>query len=259
MSSTNWRIAVASVIGTSHLGTGLPCQDSSACEVVETETGPVLVAVVSDGAGSAAQSDIGSLLAAQTFSSLVKTFFAAGGHLKELSRDIACHWLSQTADVIALAAKEAGHSIRDYACTLLAAIVGEDAAAFIQIGDGAIVVSQGQDDGWSWIFWPQHGEFANTTNFIVSADATQAMDFCLTPGRIKEMAVFSDGIENLVLHQASRTVHAAFFDAMLPPVRRAASAGLNRELSDGLARYLASPTICEKTDDDKSLNSCDMP
>lgn len=252
MESDPWRVALASSIGTSHIATGSPCQDSATHQFVRTAGGTILIGVVCDGAGSAAHSDIGSWLAAQTFSEHVSLFLEQGGALQSIDRTIAEQWLLETAEALEIAAREAGHQVRDYACTLLVAVVGENSAVFIQVGDGAIVVSEGQDDGWSWVFWPQHGEFANTTNFIVSPDAVGLMDFAVSANRIEEFAIFSDGIENLVLHQASKTVHAAFFDSMFPPVR-CASAGVDLRLSERLEQYLSSPRICEKTDDDKTL------
>ena len=71
-------------------------------------------------------------------------------------------------------------ALRDYASTLLAALVGAEAAAFMQIGDGAIVIANRQSNGWAYLFWPQHGVFANTTNFVTSKDASQRMDFDLS-------------------------------------------------------------------------------
>lgn len=253
MRSAPWRIALASAIGTSHLGSGAPCQDSAAHRLLTTSEGRVLVAVVCDGAGSAAHSDVGAWLAATTFVELVEVYFDRGGALDDLSREIVCQWVEATAETIATHAEAHGHPVRSYACTLLAVIAGDATAAFIQIGDGAIVVSHGPEDGWSYVFWPQHGEFANTTNFVVSADATQVVEFDLARRRIDEFAMFSDGIENLVLHIASKTVHESFFNAMFPPVRSAPSEGLSEKLSEGLRRYLSSPIICERTDDDKTL------
>lgn len=248
-----WRIARASAIGTSHASSGAPCQDSAWHTIVTTADGPVLIAVVCDGAGSAAHSDIGSLLAAETFAELAEVFFEQGGRIAAIDRDTACRWIQEAADALSIRAEANHHSLRDYACTLLAAIVGEEAAAFVQIGDGAIVVSHGEEDGWCYLFWPQHGEFANTTNFIVSPNAAAAVEFSLAPRRIDEIALFSDGIENLVLHHASRSVHDAFFNTMFPPVRNSDVDGFDQKLSDGLARYLSSPAICERTDDDKTL------
>lgn len=246
-----WRVALASSIGTSHISAGLPCQDSAAHQFVEQDSGTVLISVVCDGAGSAAHSDVGSWLAANTFCELVALYLDSGD-VQSINRDIVGRWIIETAESIEITARESGHPVRDYACTLLAVVISENCAAFIQVGDGAIVVSEGQEDGWSWVFWPQHGEFANTTNFIVSPGVLELFEFEISNSRIEEFSIFSDGIENLVLHQATKTVHSAFFDSMFPPVR-SGSSGINSVLSEGLERYLSSPRICEKTDDDKTL------
>jgi hypothetical protein len=253
MSSAPWRIALASAVGTSHESTGAPCQDSSALTEIEGRDGPVLIAAVSDGAGSAAHSELGSALAVRTFVELVQLFFAQGRGLPDIDHVVACGWVRETADTVTSAAHASGHQPRDYSCTLLAAIVGPNHAAFTQVGDGAIVVSHGDEDGWAYVFWPQHGEYANTTNFIQSPDIDGVVAFDLAPRCITEFAIFSDGIENLVLHKAERSVHQGFFRDMIQPVRRSLVTGLDEALSDGLRRYLASRTICERTDDDKTL------
>jgi hypothetical protein len=211
------------------------------------------MAALSDGAGSAAHSDIGSALAANTLVKLVQQYFDQGGILPNIDHDLARRWIRETADTVIAAAEANGHEPRDYSCTLLAAIVGSNHAAFVQVGDGAIVVSQGDEDGWAYVFWPQHGEYANTTNFIQSPDLADVVAFDLAPRCIRELAIFSDGIENLVLHKAERAVHQGFFREMIQPVRRSAAAGLDQGLSEGLRKYLASPAICQRTDDDKTL------
>jgi hypothetical protein len=40
---------------------------------------------------------------------------------------------------------------------------------------------------------------------------------------------------------------------MFGPVRALEVEGIDTELSLGLEQYLASPTVCERTDDDKTL------
>ena len=97
------------------------------------------------------------------------------------------------------------------------------------------------------------GEFANTTYFVTDDRADERMMFELCSRRIDEVALFTDGIERLVLHEASRTVFAPFFNRMLPAVRRLAASGTDRKLSMDLEQYLNSPVICDKTDDDKTL------
>lgn len=248
-----WRLAAASAVGTSHIATGKPCQDSANCALLGPQGDQVLVVAVADGAGSASYSEVGSWLATKTLLECVEVYLEDGGSLASLEREEVLRWLSAVIDAIEATAQAQGHTSRDYACTLLAAIVAHDVAAFIQIGDGAIVVSHGEEDGWSYVFWPQHGEYANTTNFVTSTGASELIQFELAPRQIEELAIFSDGIEKLVLHDATRSVHEAFFKMMLPPVRRSSASGLDAGLSDGLSRYLSSPIVCERTDDDKTL------
>ena len=184
---------------------------------------------------------------------VARSYFGEGGVLAGLERAVVCRWMHDIADGIADTALQSGHEPRDYSCTLLAALVGSTHAAFVQIGDGAIVVSHGEEDGWSFVFWPQHGEYVNTTNFIQSPDLDNLMDFEVAPRRPCEFAVFSDGIENFVLHKAEPAVHQGFFRDMMRPVRASAATGIDEKLCDGLRRYLMSAAICERTDDDKTL------
>jgi hypothetical protein len=248
-----WRLAIGSASGTSHRATGAPCQDRAAHSFVEGPDGSVLIAIVCDGAGSAAHAEIGASLAAEAFIETVERYFTGNGRLADVNRERAADWIKTVARRLEDEASSTQSALRDYACTLLAAVVGFENAAFIQIGDGAIVVSHGPEDGWSYLFWPQHGEFANTTNFIVSPNACELMDFELALRSVREVALFSDGIENLVLHRATKSVHERFFATMFPPVRSSQSAGLDTELSASLTQYLDSPVICERTDDDKTL------
>lgn len=253
MPRPEWRFAAASAIGTSHIASGAPCQDYAHCALVGGTQPDVLIGVVCDGAGSAAHSHIGAALAAMTFANLVESHLASGQSVADLTADIARSWVLAVGDALEARAKEEQNSTRDYACTLLAVIAGPQETAFVQVGDGAIVVSHGEDDGWSYVFWPQHGEFANTTNFVVSHNADEVVEFDLASLRIDEFAIFSDGIENLVLHRASRTVHGSFFDKMMKPMRSSNASGKDDQLSRALASYLGSKAICDRTDDDKTL------
>ena len=67
------------------------------------------------------------------------------------------------------------------------------------------------------------------------------------------MAVFSDGLERLVLNFAQKQPHAPFFDRMFGPVERSERVGDDRDLKTALRRYLDTPSVNERTDDDKSL------
>src|ERR1700730_4956424 len=77
--SAPWRIVRASVVGSSHIKSGTPCQDSSLHELIDCAAkAPVLVAVISDGAGSAEQAEIGSSTTCRAFVTLVQLFIGIG-------------------------------------------------------------------------------------------------------------------------------------------------------------------------------------
>lgn len=248
-----WRFASASVTGTSHERSGAPCQDYHACRVFrEAANEGTMVIVVSDGAGSAPKSQVGSAISCQTVLEQVELFLAEGGTIGSLCEALACEWLDGVRQAIAEEARASECGMREYACTLLVAILGHDAAAFMQIGDGAIVVSDNNND-FCWVFWPARGEFANTTYFVTDKDAQDHLQFDVGPRRIQEAAVFTDGIEALVLHYATKSVHAPFFERIFTPVRTSRAAGHDVELARELESYLASPAVNSRTDDDKTL------
>lgn len=251
--SAFWRFAGASVIGTSHDHTGTECQDSHAARIF-TQDGdePVLVMAVSDGAGSATHSSTGSEIACSIVFECVELFLAEGRSIAAISEAEALAWVGQVKDELRRTADAAGHSVKDYACTLLVAIVGTTESAFVQIGDGAMVVADEQGD-WCWVFWPSRGEFANTTFFVTDESAQSSISFSAGPRRVQEVALFTDGLEALLLHYGTKTVHAPFFNTMFVPVRASNQVGEDLGLSRELADYLASPVINDRTDDDKTL------
>jgi len=219
----------------------------------------VLVASVSDGAGSASQSEFGAKLVVSAFQT---TFGAAAREepdLRFLDRSFILVWLAKVQEAIRRRAEEDGFQPRDYACTFLGTVVGDDAAGYVQIGDGAIVVADIEDDEdvYSWVFWPQHGEFANSTFFITMENAAEIIQFekCETSDsvcRVREVAMFSDGLERLVLDMTARTVHSPSLRPILDWLATTdpVSAG---QPSEVLAAYLNSPHVNRRTDDDKTL------
>lgn len=250
--SHGWRIAAASTIGTSHSKFGISCQDSHAVKLfIDRDGEDVLVVVVSDGAGSAANAEIGSRLTCKTIVDAIELYLVDGGKVDTINRGIAWSWGLRVQEAIKQQSEIDDRAPKDYACTMLVAIVASSAAAFMQIGDGAIVVSDGGE--WCWVYWPQHGEFANMTNFVTEPCAEEVFAFEQCPRKIDEFAVFSDGLERLILHEATKTVFPPFFDQMFPAVRATEGEGVDTKLSEALAAYLDSKIINNKTDDDKTL------
>ncbi len=250
--SMNWRIAASSVVGTSHLKTGARCQDSHHARIVRVGNQEFFIGLVSDGAGSATLSDIGSAKACEIFSEVIEQHLLASGGTPTLQH--AQDWLSTVQVNLQAIASSEGRQVRDYACTILGAIIGADWSTFFQIGDGAIVISvSGEDDEWCWVFWPQHGEFANTTNFLTDERAVDCMEFVTQTGYVSEIAMFTDGLENLLLQKSDRSVFSPWFNQMLPAVRALEKTGADAPLSQKLSDYLHSDTVCARSDDDKTL------
>ncbi len=252
MQEARWRAAAASVAGTSHVRAGVSCQDAAIVKIFrDSAEREVLVAVVSDGAGSASRAETGSLLACSTLVEAVEAFLEEGGAVADIAIGTVHSWLAMIQETIRGRAEDEGAVPRDYACTLIAAIVADDACAIFQVGDGAAVVPDA--DGWCWVHWPQHGEYSNTTFFVTDDGAEDNLAFDLCPVRVDEIALFTDGIENLVLQKATKSVFAHFFDGMMPAVRALEAPGLDAALSDSLGKYLESSAVCARTDDDKTL------
>ncbi len=243
-----WRTAYASAAGTSHARTGAPCQDAGRCEVVVADDGgEVLIASVSDGAGSAAHSEHGARLAVDSFHRAFNSLARAQPDLGFFDEACAHAWLADLQTEIAGLAD--GTPSADYACTFLGAVVGPSAAVFLQVGDGAIVVGAGE--GHDWVFWPQHGEFANSTFFVTMAEADQVMAFARRDDPVCELAMFSDGLERLVLDMRARTVHSPSLRPILDWL--AGQAPSDGAPSPVLAAYLGSANVNRRTDDDKTL------
>jgi hypothetical protein len=249
----DWKYTYASVLGSSHKKKHSPCQDSSKCQVIQDSYGEeILIAVVSDGAGSAKFSDFGSSLACSLFVKEVSNYFAEENHLKDLERSFFENWIDQYQDAISSHARDS--SIREFACTLAAAVVGNDHAAFFQIGDGAIVVldpeSENGEENYNWTFWPAKGEYENSTFFITDPMIKKHIHFDVLSKKVEEVSLFTDGIQHLSLHYQSKTVHNPFFKPMFKVLRKVKN---GEDLNSSLERFLSSERINEKTDDDKTL------
>lgn len=248
-----WRTAYASVVGTSHAKTGAPCQDAGSCRVVQAHDGrDVLLAAVADGAGSAKRSEAGAALAVGMFLDEFGEAVVADPDLRGLDQAFVAAWLDRVRDGIAALADTEGLEPRDFACTFLAAVVGQSHLVCFQVGDGAIVVADQEVGDYCWVFWPQHGEFANTTNFITQERVEEVLVFERSQRSIQEIALFTDGIERLVLDLSAKSVHAPalrpIFD-WLASTEPAASDGP----AAALVAYLDSEHVSRRTDDDKTL------
>ena len=241
-----WTWAAATCRGTSHARAGTRCQDQAAC-VTLGPSASTLLAIVSDGAGSASFGGQGAALVCRSIITRARAHFRDSAVLPTEAE--AWTWVDDARDRIAVAATRRNIERREFAATLVAVIIGDDGGLILHVGDGAAVVKMG--DVWLSPSWPESGEYASTTFFVTEDPAPQ-----LRLTRIESaerVAVFSDGLERLILDFAHKEPHAPFFERMFGPVEGSERVGKDKELTAALRRYLDSAPVNERTDDDKSL------
>lgn len=242
-----WKYAAASVIGTSHLKSpGGECQDSHS--VYCNGERDLLICAVSDGAGSASHSAVGSRLATSRAVELIRE----ASEDVYPSTDFARSVISEIRAAISSDAEELSLTLRDFACTLLVAIIHGPRATFWQIGDGAICFRRRGQETFDFAFWPGKGEYANVTQFVTDERFADEFEFDTSESDIVDLALFSDGLERLALDFGIGEAHTKFFTGLFPYLR-AESPGRVETIEKQLAAFLASDRVNSKTDDDKTL------
>lgn len=232
-----WKLVFGSVKGTSHMQSGLPCQDYCAGAVVGTR----LVAACADGAGSAELSQLGSKAAVDRFMEVASCdAMPALAQIEE--------WVDAARNHLVEQAAANGSTPRQLACTFLGAVVGDGWAAFIQVGDGAIVFDG--PNGYNLAFWPDNGEYANTTRFLSEDDFRQHMRVEIVERHVSELAVLTDGLQTLALDIAGIKVYDPFFAPLFKAVRNGSD---DTALKNSLLDFMNSKRVNDRTDDDKTL------
>ena len=244
-----WRTVAASVAGTSHAGAGQPCADACAVRVLPmAEHGALLVAVAADGAGTSEHAPDGARLACEAILAQAELRAGSGGDLSTFVREDVLEWLEAARCRIAEAARSRALEMRDFSCTLLAALVDEASAVFFQIGDGAVVYRR-EGEEYRPALWPQSGEYANCTWFVTDDDAAERVQMTVAEN-VDEVALLTDGLQGLALRFGSREAHGPFFEPMFARLRGENEA---EGLVDELKAFLGSTSVNQRTDDDKTL------
>lgn len=248
----SWRTAEAVVIGSDHLRAGMPCQDRGVVRVV-AKAATRLVMVACDGAGSASHAEVGATVASEVAADFLSGVAAVTRETD--AGEVGARLLASVRAAVEARAAEVGVPVKMLATTLLAVVVDDEGALAFQVGDGAIVVTAGQEVQPRLVFWPFKGAHANETWFVTSDDAGARLRAALVEGRVREVAVLTDGLEHLALDFAAKApfpgFFAPFFAAVgeLAPEDEAGRTALEAELRD----FLGSPRVLGETGDDKTL------
>ncbi len=239
----HWSWACASVIGSSHLRTGVRCQDAHRC----LEVDGTLIAIASDGAGSAPFGGEGSVLVCRLISGELAAAVRGGRILDE---DAFAEIFDRVRDRIGHVASTRGLAMRDFAATAVVIVATPEDAIVAHVGDGAAAVRE--SGRWRVASWPDAGEFAGTT-FFVTDDGGARVRVTRLGTAVDEIAALTDGLERLALSFSDETAHAPFFEGMMRPLNSRQTRGRSPEVSTMLRTYLAADAITARTDDDKTI------
>jgi hypothetical protein len=243
-----WRSIAQSLQGPSHLAENSPCQDCHSVQVFGEAKEQSLLACIADGAGSARFSDEGSKIACDVIVEHAASHFAAHARFDNLERDDVVRWCDDARERIRFAATGRDCNPRELATTLSAALVSPVRSVFFQIGDGAVVL--GQNGLYGVVFWPQSGEYANSTNFLTVEGYAERLEFVSAPTSCTDVALLTDGLERLALRFDNQTPHPPFFDPLFRALR---TAGDVARFSEDLLQFLGSESVQQRSDDDKTL------
>ena len=221
-----WQLSAASVRGKLHAHRALWREDSFALGTVETAGGAWSVCIVSDGAGSAPLSRVGSNVVCQT---ALGDLLGALGEIETLSDDINAD-LPRIKAALVGAANAALTALREqaqtrnqplaaFAATLLILVRREwkssQLCAALQVGDGAIALDCAS--GLKMLGEADHGQHSSETRFLTTGgmedDFANRVKFSL-PADLNATLVISDGVSDDYFPEDKRL--AEVFDAVKP-------------------------------------------
>lgn len=244
-----WKAIGQSVIGLLHTQIGKGCEDVILYDIVNTDEEDILICCASDGAGSSKYASFASEFAVTKSKEILSGYAKVNADISE--REIFT-MVDDIFEGLSLIAKQDNEELNEYSCTLLGCYITETKAICFHIGDGAIVRDNGLDY-YTAVWWPQNGEYQNTTSFIIDDPYLSNLKIMVLEEEINEIALFTDGLQMLALNMEGHCVHQPFFNDMFKYLRQANAPDKVEILNSKLADYLSSETINSRTDDDKTL------
>jgi serine/threonine protein phosphatase PrpC len=139
--------------------------------------------------------------------------------------------------------------VQDFATTLMLVVATSHLVAAAQIGDGAAIVADNVGNILA-LTEPQHGEFVNETRFLTSDNMLASMQVQVWQGHPRHLALFTDGLERLILSRPANTPYGPFFHPLFRFTADLVEATAGQE---SLTRLLRSDRIRARSDDDLTL------
>lgn len=255
METDGWRVAGVSVAGPSHLLDGGECQDAHS---IALDADGLVVALVSDGAGSTAHGGLAARFLCEHLTPLLRRAARIDGELRpfdeasrpRLSRRISTAIGTARRGLLAFSRK---HGIDPD--ELLATLVGAIAhprlgAVFFHVGDGAAICFD--SEGEATLFSsPENGEYVNTTYFVIENHWKSHLRLSFQPPGFDSIFLMSDGVTDLSFTRGTSGMQPfrPFFDPLRCFLRTCTRADAEAALKASLDAEAAR----SKSDDDKSL------
>lgn len=253
-----WHCVGTSVIGKSHIDSGIECQDFHSFRISKDQLWAALV--VCDGAGSAKRSAESAATVANFFSKSLLDLAETLDHKPpgEWINDYVIQSILDIRSKLRDAAQS--DTLAQFHTTLVASLIGPNGGFAIHIGDGAIFTgnikkdrSSGRaylDDGL-FISAPHNGEYANETFFIT--ESAWIKNLRITPiSKCDWLMLCSDGGASLTLNNDCSALKPDFFVPLVTSIKNKNDANRENFLYEAVATEKTWPL----TNDDKTLLFC---
>lgn len=199
--NNDWIIVGASVIGKGHIESNMPCQDSHIYTDLGNGWG---LAVVSDGAGSAKYSHIGSkAVVSMTKKHFEQSVKASSWYNSNVLPDdliwyrTAYKELKAVSDAIQEVAEKHQCKKGDFAATVIVVVHAPMGLLAAHIGDGRAGY-QDKSGTWHSLMQPHKGDEANQTIFVTS-DFWNIPNYAMSGVSVPETRVVREDVKSFVL------------------------------------------------------------
>lgn len=231
------KVLATSICGAMHRIKNLPCQDFSCSKIAKNK----LVAVVSDGAGSAPYGKIGAKVICETLcDTLIRTDIKDIRNSVIKSIKIARNKLLLHRNNRSKSAAE----LVNFSATLVGVFYHNNKGIFFHIGDGAGIAFKQRDYKNFVISEPENGNFSCETYFYTMSDWQDCLRF--TPfENVDRVMLMTDGVTGFVFADNFYDIQYKFFIPVaeyleLEQRKTYALQALNNTLNDKRAQRLNS-------------------
>ncbi|MCM1323560.1 MAG: protein phosphatase 2C domain-containing protein [Acetobacter sp.] len=239
----NIRVIATKITGRLHTAKKMPCQDfyQYAC------SGNKLVAVVSDGAGSAKYGKIGAKIVCETLVNvLINT------PLKDVEQAVrrAIEKARERLVIHRLNKSKSEKEILNFSATVVGVAYHKNRGIFFHIGDGAGIALHGEDKAAGYtLSRPANGNFSCETYFYTMDNWAESLRFTKIE-KAAALFLMTDGVTNFALTEDMRQLKNGFIEPIYrylktEPNKIKALQALNNTLNTGRA--------CKLNSDDKTF------